>query len=113
MRQDEDLIKDQIVLWLKTNALGRENAKPRRLLKNHLVYALFLEISDRTLRRYYSAMNHVGYACRDPKGIFWIDDIGELRAFKAEQESKAISIFTRTKKTQIAIEGERQMELPT
>ena len=108
MRQDEGFVKGEIEKWLRANALGRENAKPRRLLKSHLVYALFLEISDRTLRRYYSSMNHVGYACSDPKGLFWIDDFRELKAFKDEQEAKALSIFTRTKKTQIAVESERQ-----
>ncbi|HDT13897.1 MAG TPA: hypothetical protein ENO03_06010 [Candidatus Aminicenantes bacterium] len=112
MRQDEDFVKDEIEKWLKGNALGRENAKPRRLLKNHLVYALFLEISDRTLRRYYRTMNNIGYSCRRPRGIFWIEDLRDLQAFKAEQEAKAISIFTRTKKTQIAVEGRRQLELP-
>ncbi len=112
MRQDEDFVKGEIEKWLKANALGRENAKPRRLLKSHLIYALFLELSDRTLRRYYSTLNHVGYSCRDPKGLFWIDDLREFQAFKAEQEAKALSIFTRTKKTQIAVENRRQLEIP-
>ena len=111
MRQVDDYIKDMIVEWLKKNALGRENAKPRKLLENYVRFSLFVDISDRTLRRIYAKTNRVGYACRDPKGIFWIDDIGELQAFKAEQESKAISIFTRTKKTQIAVEAEGQGSL--
>lgn len=107
----DDLIKDKIAEWLKRNALGRENAKPRRVLRDFVTYELFHKISDRTLRRIYSSMNHVGYACSNPKGIFWIDDLRELRAFKAEQEAKAVSIFTRTKKTQFAVEGRRQPDL--
>ena len=111
MRQTDDYIKDMIEAWLKKNALGRENAKPRRLLKEYVTCGLFCQISDRTLRRIYAKLNHVGYACSDPKGLYWIDDLGELQSFKAEQEAKAISIFTRTKKTQIAVEGERQPAL--
>ena len=112
MRQVDDHIKDKIAEWIKTNASGRENAKPRRLLKAYVIHKLFVDISDRTLRRIYAKMDHVGYACRDPKGIFWIDDAAALRSFHNEQSAKAIGIFARTKQTEIKLGNERQMELP-
>lgn len=107
----EDLIIDCIRDWIKGNALGKENAKPRRLLRNYVTYGLFVKMGDRTLRRIYASFNHVGYSCSNPKGIYWIDDARELKGFKDSQDSKAVAIFARTKKTVIAVEGERQPSL--
>ena len=103
-----DFIIEEIKKWLKAYALGRENAKPRKNLRMHVIYNLHYGIGDRALRRAYSKFNHVGYSSSDPKGIFWIDDPRDFQKFKDEQSGRAVAIFTRTKETQIAIEEERQ-----
>jgi hypothetical protein len=100
-----DYIIDKIKEWLKKNALGKVNAKPRAELLEYVIYGLHYDISDRALRRTYASFNHVGYSS---KGIYWIDDAADLRNFKDRQQGRAVAIFTRTKKTEIEIEGVRQ-----
>jgi len=100
-----DYIIDKIKEWLKKNALGKVNAKPRTLLRLYIKYDLYNDISDRALRRTYASFNHVGYSS---SGIYWIDDAADLRNFKKRQVGRAAAIFTRTKKTEIEIEGARQ-----
>lgn len=103
-----DCIIEKIKGWLKKNALGKANAKPRHLLRIYIVHTLFCPISDRAMRAIYASFNHVGYSCSKPKGIYWINDAADLRNFKDRQQGRAVGIFTRTKKTEIEIEGTRQ-----
>ena len=107
-----DDIKDKMKAWLKTNVLGKANAKPRRILLYYIHDQLCRpDISDRTMRIIYASFNHVGYSCSKPKGIYWIDDAADLLNFKERQAGRAIAIFTRTKKTELEIEGVRQLGL--
>ena len=106
-----DYIINKVKEWLKKNALGKVNAKPRAELLEYVIYGLHYDISDRALRRTYASLNHVGYSCSKPKGIYWIDDAADLRNFKDRQQGRAVAIFTRTKKTEIEIEGVRQRGL--
>ena len=106
-----DYIIEKIKGWLKKNALGKANAKPRRKLRRYLINTLVGPISDRQMRTLYASLNHVGYSCSKPKGIYWIDDAADLRNFKDRQQGRAVAIFTRTKKTELEIEGVRQLGL--
>jgi len=101
----DDYIIDKIKEWLKKNARGKKNAKPRSELREYIVDGLYYPISDRAMRRTYASFNHVGYSS---KGIYWIDDAADLLNFKKRQVGRAAAIFTRTKKTEIEIEGARQ-----
>lgn len=100
-----DYIIDKIKDWLKKNTLGKANAKPRKELREYILYGLHYDICDRAMRRAYASFNHVGYSS---KGIYWIDDVADFNDFKECQAGRAIAIFTRTKKTEVEIEGPRQ-----
>ena len=103
-----DYIIDKMKEWLKKNVCGKANAKPRKELREYIIYGLHYDISDRAMRRAYASFNHVGYSS---KGIYWIEDQADLRNFKDRQQTRAVAIFARTKKTEIEVEDERQLEL--
>ena len=110
---NQEAIKTTIRSWLKVNALGRENAKPRRHLLRYLQDVGCFTISDRRLRRLYADMT-VGYACRNPKGIFWIrDDVpGDLDSLIDSQKRRAVSCFIRAQNTREETERNIQPEIP-
>ena len=109
---EHELIKSDICAWMKENALGRENAKPRRLLLHHLRQERFRAVSDRTLRRMYAGLA-VGYSCENPRGIFWISNSVDLEALRSGQRTKAIGCFSRVKTVEAAVKGPgpQQLEL--
>ena len=107
----QERIKELIARYLETEANGRENALPRRNLKSHLA-RLGYDLSDRTLRRYYSTMPFVGYAIDGKRrGLFWIATKVEALECERLRKSQGKACLAHGAETAKAVFGSEQMAL--
>jgi len=90
----ESLLVDDISSWLRTNARGRQNAKPRDLLREHL-HELGHTVTDRKMREVYAGIKDVGHACANPKGLYWIVTASDRQATTSQLHGRAMSELVR------------------
>ena len=87
----ESLLCADISSWLQTHARGSANAKPRRVLLDHL-RALGHSTTDRSLRRTYADMPEVGTG---QTGLFLIVTPADRKLAEHQLEGRAKSEFYR------------------
>jgi hypothetical protein len=101
---EEMRLADRITEYLSRRQRGREKAAPRWFLHRHLLI-FFPVLSDRKMRRAYAQIERVGYCS---KGLYWITDEKDLDEYRQQQKSRAISLFARAKKSELALEDSKQ-----
>jgi hypothetical protein len=97
----ESLLVTDISLWLQAHARGRQNAKPRDLLIEHL-HSLGHTVTDRKMREIYAGIKDVGHSCASPKGLYWIVTADDRRATTSQLHAKAASEFGHARRIQDA-----------
>ena len=113
----DPVLSAAILDWLRFNAKGNANAKPRRelmkgLVAQGLISPLALtddkvnESEDRRLRRAYQGLERVGSCSR---GLFYIVGYEDRKLAQGQLRSKAMAELVREKR--IACAEERQGEL--
>jgi len=90
----ESLLVDDISAWLQAHARGRQNAKPRDLLREHL-HSLGHTVTDRKMRETYAGIKDVGHACSAPKGLYWIVTADDRKATASQLHGRAMSELVR------------------
>ncbi|MEN6492607.1 MAG: hypothetical protein ABFC85_11520 [Rectinema sp.] len=105
-----DELKSAIRAFMMENALGRENAIPRRILRDYLRRGLGYTLSDRTLRRLYAELP-VGFSTSVPRGLYWISSKEDLRATVAEERAKGIACLTSARRKEEVVSEARQLSL--
>jgi hypothetical protein len=97
----ESLLVTDISAWLQAHARGRQNAKPRGLLIEHL-HSLGHTVTDRKMREIYAGIKDVGHSCASPKGLYWIVTSDDRRATTSQFHAKAASEFGHARRIQDA-----------
>jgi len=106
-----DLLTGDIRSWLRSNARGHANAKPRRLLLAHLLYlghALPKSDPDRAMRKAYESMEDVG-SCA--KGIFLVVTAEDRRIAGVQLHGHALAELVREKRVKDGAEAGEQGNL--
>ena len=105
----ESLLVEDISSWLRANARGRQNAKPRDLLREHL-HELGHTVTDRKMREVYAGIKDVGHSCAAPKGLYWIVTASDRQATTDQLHGRAMSELVREREIKDAgasgIQGE-------
>lgn len=100
------LLCSDIERWLRENARGAENAKPRGRLMDHLISKSLLsplahidrrvfDTEDRKMRRAYETMEFVGSCSR---GLFWIVTAEDRRIAQSQLHGRAMAELVREKR---------------
>jgi hypothetical protein len=92
----ESLLVVDISSWLQAHARGRQNAKPRDLLIEHL-RSLGHTVTDRKMREIYAGMKDVGHSCSSPKGLYWIVTADDRQATTNQLHGRAMASLVREK----------------
>ena len=90
-------LRDDIREWLRENAFGNANAKPRRLLVAHLEWLghpLPKADPDRCVRKAYEDLAVVG-SCQ--RGLFYIATAEDRRIASGGLHGKALAVLAREK----------------
>ena len=106
---NETLLLDDLKSFMLHHQ-GKQNAIPRKVLLAHL-HSLGHTVTDRTLRRAYSAIPSIGYSVEgEHRGLFWITSRDEAHGVERCQHSKAMATLAREKRIREAV-PQGQMEL--
>lgn len=92
----DQLLHDDILSWLKSNASSHLNAKPRRLLLAYLCaqghWPTPNDTADRAMRKAYETMAQVGSCGR---GIFLIQTAEDRRISAGQLAAPAVAMLDR------------------
>lgn len=107
----DDLLKTDIISWLRTNANGNANARPRKFL---VAYLLFLGHKlpkadpDRVVRRVCAEMPEVGSSL---KGYFYITNAADRKVAQGQLAAPAVAMLERKRQIERSA-PQGQMSLP-
>jgi hypothetical protein len=99
----EALLATDIVEWLRSNAVGHERAKPRRLLLDYL-HAQGHSVDDRGMRKAYEGMDKVGSSL---KGLFWIVTAEDRRIAQGQLHAPSMAMLHRERVIRESGDGEQ------
>jgi len=108
---DMERVKAEVADLLRTWHRGPDSAIPRRKVLEFLEY-VGLKVSDRTLRRIYTAIPEVRSSCGRPrKGLYWSDDLEEARRQVSRERDRGLACMARGSRAYRALQARRQPDL--